>query len=88
MIDFSAYVFETLKEDGELILRRAQRKSDRSSLLVVEAVSELPSIRSLAQLEHEYLLREELDPNWAARPIEVGRRAEHRRSQNEHNLNP
>src|SRR5215469_10807052 len=76
MIDFSAYVFETLREDGELTLRRAQRKSDRSSLLVVEPVSELPSIRSLAQLEHEYQLREELDPNWAARPIELERRAD------------
>jgi predicted ATPase len=76
MIDFSAYFFETLRADGELILRRAQKKSDRSSLLVVEPVSELPSIRSLAQLEHEYLLREELDPNWAARPIELERRAD------------
>jgi hypothetical protein len=52
MINLSAYVFETLRQDGELTLRRAQKKSDRSSLLVVEPVSELPSILSLAQLEH------------------------------------
>ena len=74
MIELSTYVFETLREDGELVLRRGRRKDDGSRLLAVEPVSERPSVRSLDQLEHEYSIREELDPDWAAQPVALERR--------------
>jgi serine/threonine protein kinase len=74
VIELSTYVFETLREDGELALYRGRRKDDRSRLLAVEPVSERPSVRSLEQLEHEYSIREELDPDWAAQPIALERR--------------
>ena len=74
VIELSTYVFETLREDGELVLRRGRRKDDGSRLLAVEPVSERPSVRSLDQLEHEYSIREELDPDWAAQPVALERR--------------
>ena len=74
VIELSTYVFEALREDGELVLYRGRRKDDGSRLLAEEPVSERPSVRSLEQLEHEYSIREELDPDWAAQPIALERR--------------
>jgi hypothetical protein len=34
---------------------------------------EYPAPETLKRLEHEYSLREELDPAWAARPIAITR---------------
>jgi PAS domain S-box-containing protein len=73
VIELSTYVFETLREDGELVLYRCRRESDGSSVLLVEPVSEHPSLRSLKQLEHEYSIKEVLHPDWAARPIALER---------------
>jgi serine/threonine protein kinase len=74
VIELSTYVFEPLRKDGELVLYRGRRKDDGSRLLAVEPVSERPSVRSLEQLEHEYSIREELNPHWAAQPIALERR--------------
>src|SRR6476620_9317436 len=74
VIELSTYVFETLREDGELVLSRGRREGDGSRLLAVEPISAHPSVRSLEQLEHEYSFREELDPDWAAQPIALQRR--------------
>jgi predicted ATPase/signal transduction histidine kinase len=74
VIELSTYVFETLREDGELVLRRGRREGDGSRLLIVEPISEHPSVRSLEQLEHEYSIREELDPDWAVQSIALERR--------------
>ena len=54
MIELSTYVFETLREDGELVLYRGRRQDEGSRLLAAESVSERPSVRILDQLEHEY----------------------------------
>jgi predicted ATPase/signal transduction histidine kinase/CheY-like chemotaxis protein/HPt (histidine-containing phosphotransfer) domain-containing protein len=69
VIELSTYDFETLRKDGELILSRGRREADGSRLLVVQLASEHPSVRSIEQLEHEYSIREDLDPSWAAKPI-------------------
>jgi serine/threonine protein kinase len=74
LIELSTYVFETLREGGEFVLSRGRRKGDGSRLLVLESVSEHPSVRSLKELEHEYSIREELDTDWAAQPIALQRR--------------
>ena len=43
---------------------------------MVAPVSEYPALGSLARLEHEYSLRDELDPDWALRPLTLTRREE------------
>jgi serine/threonine protein kinase len=73
VIELSTYVFEALREDGEFVLYRGRREEDGSHLLAVEPLSEHPSVRSLEQLEHEYSIREELDPDWAAQPLALER---------------
>ena len=74
MIELSTYVFESLRQDGELVLYRGRSQDDGSRLLQVEPVSERPSVRSLEQLEHEYSIREELGSDWAAQPIALEHR--------------
>jgi hypothetical protein len=74
-IDISRYVFETLREDGEFRLCRAWRDDGKlPTILLVAPVSEHPVPGILARLEHEYDLRDELDPDWAARPLTLIRR--------------
>jgi hypothetical protein len=73
VIDLSRYVFETLREDEELVLERG-RERDLSVILVVAPVSEHPVPKVLERLEHEYALRAELDSDWAARPLTLARR--------------
>src|SRR3989442_10962607 len=71
MTELSGTVFEPLWEDGEFLLSRGVRAGDRSPILVEVPVLEHPAPGSLQRLEHAYALREELDPAWAARPLEV-----------------
>ena len=56
VIDLSRYVFETLREDEELVLERGQEDRDLSAILVVAPVSECPVPGILERLEHEYSL--------------------------------
>ena len=72
-IELSSYVYETLRADEEFGLYRARREGDPSTVLVVAPVSEYPSLGSLARLEHTYSLRDELDPDWAVRPLALTR---------------
>ena len=73
VMELSAYLIETLREDGEFILHRGQHRSRIDGvlppILVVEPVGEHPAPGSLRRLEHEYSLRAELDPGWAVRPL-------------------
>src|SRR5438874_337551 len=73
VMELSAYLLETLREDGELILYRGQpqRRMDGvlPPILVVAPVGDHPAPGSLRRLEHEYALRAELDPGWAVRPL-------------------
>jgi len=73
VIDLSRYNLETLRKDEELILYRARSKDDGTQVLVLSLVAGHPKPESLTRLEHEYCLREELDPTWAARPIAIAR---------------
>ena len=73
MIDLSRYVFEALRKDEEFILYRGRSKDDASQVLVLSPAVQRPTPESLKRLEHEYSLREELDPAWAARPIAIAR---------------
>src|SRR5258707_1308973 len=74
VIDLSRYVFETLREDEQLVLERGRGDRDLSAILVVAPVSEHPVPAILKRLEHEYGLRAELDSDWAARPLTLARR--------------
>ena len=73
MTERPTYARETLREDGEFVLYRGQR-GDLSAILVVAPVSEHPVPEILERLEHEYVLRNELDSDWAARPLAPARR--------------
>lgn len=64
---------ETLREDGEFVLYRNRDPISVNGIfqatLVVAPVREHAAARSLRRIEHEYSLRAELDPAWAARPL-------------------
>src|SRR5215469_694231 len=72
-IELSSYVYETLRADEEFGLYRARGEGDLSTVLVVAPVSEYPSLGTLACLEHKYSFRDELDPDWAVRPLALAR---------------
>jgi hypothetical protein len=65
MNELSGYVFSSLREGG-IVLRRGSGNGLTPILLVA---AEKTSLGSVVQLEHEYALKEELDTDWAARPI-------------------
>ena len=73
MIDLSRYVFEALRNDEESILYRGQSKDDASQVLVLSPAVQRSTPESLKRLEHEYSLKEELDPSWATRPMAIAR---------------
>jgi len=74
VIELSRYVFETLREDEEFVLDRGQTDGDLPAILLVAPVSEHPVPGILERLEHEYSLRDELDSDWAVRPLALARR--------------
>src|SRR4029077_5482530 len=55
------------------ILYRGQSKDDASQVFVLWPAVQRSRPESLKRLEHEYSLKEELDPTWAARPIAIAR---------------
>ena len=69
MIDLSKYILEVLHQDDEFVLYRGRSKEGESRALVLSPVAEYPAPEILKRLEHEYSLREELDPTWMARPM-------------------
>ena len=73
VIDLTQYVFEALRRDEESILYRCRRREDRSQVLMLSPALQKPALEGVERLQHEYSLREELDPNWAARPIAIVR---------------
>jgi PAS domain S-box-containing protein len=68
----SSYAFSALRE-GELTLYRGSGEG-LDPILLLAPVAEQPRLESLKRLEHEYALRAELDPGWAARPLALARR--------------
>jgi serine/threonine protein kinase len=73
MIELSRHFFEVLRKDEQFILSRGRSRDDASQVMVLSPVAEHPTPESLRRLEHEYSLREALDPAWAARPIGIAR---------------
>src|SRR5262249_45173493 len=73
MTELSRFRLEPLWEDGEFILSRSVRDGDRSPILVETPALAQPAPESLQRLEHAYGLRGELDPTWAAQPVELVR---------------
>jgi PAS domain S-box-containing protein len=69
VIELSRYVVEPLRKDENYILYRGRSKYDTSPILVLSPLAEYPAPEILKRLEHEYSLRQELDPRWVARPI-------------------
>jgi len=68
--------YQTLSDDGERALSRAWRVADdgtRGSVLVVLPAVDRPSRSSLDRLTHEFGLKDELDEEWAVRPLELVR---------------
>jgi serine/threonine protein kinase len=75
MIELSRYVFETLREDEEFAFCRGRRDDGELPIILsLTPVSEHPVPAILARLEQEYALRDELDSDWAARPLSLVRR--------------
>jgi predicted ATPase/signal transduction histidine kinase/GAF domain-containing protein len=62
---------ETLRQDGEFVISRAQRREGLPPWLLVSPNSERPGPESAARLEQAYALRDELDPSWATQPLEL-----------------
>ena len=69
MIELSKYILKALHQDDEFVLYRGRSKEGESRALVLSPVAEYPAPEILKRLEHEYSLREELDPTWMARPM-------------------
>ena len=63
--------FETLWNDGEFRLSRSAKAGASCPVLVLTSAVDQPAPSSSARLEHAYNLRSELDPSWAARPLEL-----------------
>jgi len=63
--------FETLWNDGEFHLSRSAKAGASCPVLVLTSAVDQPAPTSSARLEHAYDLRSELDPSWAARPLEL-----------------
>ncbi|HTC13798.1 MAG TPA: serine/threonine-protein kinase, partial [Chthoniobacterales bacterium] len=75
MVEFSRQqVPGMLWEGGDFILSRSASADHVGSMLVLAPVSERPAPRIIARLEHEYSLRDELDSDWAVRPLALTRR--------------
>ena len=72
-MDVSDYNLETLRQDAEFVLYRglAKRPNDKSPsrLLILAPVLERPAPETLRRMEHEFSLKEELDADWAVRPL-------------------
>ena len=66
--------FEVLSEDAEWLLRRRSdggRADAHRTVLERTPVNDHATLASLARLRHEFDLGAELDPSWAAHPIEL-----------------
>src|SRR6266702_1205491 len=69
----SEYAGDTLRQDGEFLLRRG-RRSNAPSVLEVMPATDHPAPETFRRLEREYALRADLDSAWAVRPLELSLR--------------
>ena len=69
-ISLSGHMLETLWEREDVTVFRSQDSEEH--FLVIAPRRELTA-DTLARFEHEYALRDQLDPAWAARPVALSR---------------
>lgn len=64
---------QMLWDDGERILRRGRRASGGNDVdvLIASLATEQPSGASVERLAHEFSLKNQLEGDWAARPLEL-----------------
>ena len=65
----SRWQLETVRRDTEFVLYRVREPDAAEPKLAKAVASNLPGAASVERLEHEYALRDELDPQWAVRPL-------------------
>ena len=70
MTDLTSFTFERLWDDGELVLFRGKRDVALGRVLLVAPALKQPLPETIARLQQAYSLAGELDPFWAARPLE------------------
>src|SRR5882672_11303019 len=76
-MQLSEYSLERLRDDGEFSLYRGHAKQPGPpSVLLLAPSSVRPSPETLKKIDHEYSLRNELDPAWAVRPLALSERSE------------
>src|SRR5215813_11757963 len=72
-MNLSQYRLEPLHRDGEFILYRGLRDTEAetspASILALSPLIEPPGPATIRKMEHEFSLRDELDPSWALHPI-------------------
>src|SRR5262245_18909922 len=77
-MDLSQYKLETLHQDGEFILYRGRRstkaETSPASILALSPVMERPAPATIKKIDHEFSLKDELNPAWAIRPIVLTQR--------------
>jgi PAS domain S-box-containing protein len=71
LTELSRHVFEPLRRDEDSILYRGRNHEDLSQVLVLAPAKDEAWPARLKRLEHEYSFKADLDPAWAARPIEI-----------------
>ncbi|MFZ6649562.1 diguanylate cyclase [Undibacterium sp. TJN25] len=72
MLKLEGYsLIQKLRKNGEFIVLRGQRSGDQKPVLIVQPAAEHPTTAILLRLQHEYNLRNELDPSWAAQPLDL-----------------
>jgi len=68
-MDLAGYELETLRDDGEFALHRARQLNNPVPVLALVAGRQT----LIKRLEHEYALADDLDSDWAARPLALVR---------------
>ena len=68
--ELSSSGLETVWNDGEFLLSRSAEAEASCPALVLAPAMDQPAPASIARLKNAYELRNELDPSWAARPLD------------------
>jgi PAS domain S-box-containing protein len=71
MPELSSSGFETVWNDGEFLLSKHANAGAPCPVLVLAPATDQPTPSSIARLKNAYELRNELDPTWAARPLQL-----------------
>jgi serine/threonine protein kinase len=75
-LEVGDHSLEVLRNDGECVLYRGWRAGgagERSRVLAAVAAAEQPAPGVLDRFAHEFSLKSELEPEWAARPLALER---------------